>query len=1025
MIDRLITFALERKLLTFCILALWVATGIFAVVNLPVDSFPDVSNVQVQIITEPETMPTEEVETLVTFPIENSLNGLPHIETVRSNSSFGLSVVTAIFDDSTDVYWARNIVQQRLSSLSLPPEVPKPALGPVISTFSNVFNYYVTSEKRDLTALRTIQDWDIALPLRSVPGVANVVTYGGYEKEFQVFLRPQMLRAYSLSVKGVAEAIAANNENAGGKFIEQAGEEIIIRGVGRIQSSDDIENIVLKSVNGTPVKVSDVADVKIGPAFRRGASSVNGNEEGVTAMIFARKGANSKEVVEKIREKIAEIQESLPEDVKIHPYYDQADLVNHTIDTVREVLTISSALVVAVLFAILLDIKSSLIVSIIIPLSLLFSFILMRQTGLSANIMTLGAVDFGVIVDAGVVMVENIFRALAHAKPQTSKERWEIVSHSATEVGKPILISILIIIVVFIPLFALSGIEGRMFQPLAMTYIYALSGALFCALFFVPIICGMVLRGKLEEKPHPPLEKLRHLIRPVLLASFERPFIVTSIAGALLAASLCLVPLLGSEFVPTLDEGSILLRVKLAPSVALTESRRVVSQIEQVLKKFHQVDVVVARIGRSGQGGDLEGVDNADIYIGLKEKSEWKMSKNDLVETMSKEMDKVPGLKYSFSQPIADMVDDLVSGIRADVGIKVFGKNAEEIDGIAQKIERLASTTRGASDLQREHILGLPELAIKLKRHEIARYGLNVEDVLEIVRIAVAGEVVTEVIETPKHFGLMVRYPLEARNSSRTIGDILVDTPAGAQIPIKQLVDMELSSGLVMMNREHGERRTAVLCNVRGRDLGSFVAELQEKVGREIELPRGVRIEWGGQFENQERAMNRLAIVIPIMLVVIFVLLFASLSSFRNAFLVMLNVPFAMVGGIIALFVSGQVLSVPAVIGFIALFGVAVQNGVILITSIMQNENNGMEPREAAEQGAEVRLRPVLMTAMVAIVGFTPLLLSQGTGAEVQRPLATVVTGGLLTATPFTLLLLPTLFVLSKRKWRLALGEKK
>ncbi len=1017
MIEHLIRAALRQKLLFMSAAFLWIGVGIFSVMNLPVDSFPDVSNVQVQIITEPETMPTEEIETLVTFPIENSLNGLPHIQQVRSNSSFGLSVVTAIFDDSTDVYWARNVVQQRLSTLQLAPEVPKPALGPVISTFSNVLNYYLTSPNRSLTELRTIQDWDIALSLRAVHGVANVVSYGGYEKEYQVYLRPAALRGYGLSVKKVADAIAANNENAGGKFIVKAGEEVIIRGVGRISSIEDIQDIVLKSVNGTPVKVSQVADVTIGAAFRRGASSVDGNEEAVTAMVFARKGANSKEVVEKILEKLKQIQADLPEDVKIHVYYDQSNLVDHTIDTVKEVLTISSGLVIAVLFALLLNIRSSLIVAVIIPMSLLFSFILMKQTGLSANIMTLGAVDFGVIVDAGVVMVENIFRRLSENNEHGGKAtKSAIIEQAALEVGKPIVFSITIIIAVFIPLFALTGIEGRMFHPLALTYIFALVGALLVSLLFIPLLCRYCMRDNVIEREHPVLEQLRKALHPVLIQSFKRPFVVTGIASIALLVSLAIVPWLGSEFVPSLDEGSILLRIKLAPSVALEESRRITSHLETILKSFKQVDVVCARIGRSGQASDLEGVDNADIFIGLKPKNEWHESKEELVNAMANEMSKVPGLKYSFSQPISDMIDDLVSGIRADVGIKIFGKDVETLDAIASKIEAIAKTVNGSSDLQREHILGLPVLTIKLKRQNIARYGLNVKDVLDIVRIAIAGQIVSEVIETPKHFGLMVRYPLKDRDDVKDIGDIMVDTASGAQVPLREVVDMKIDKGMVMINREEGERRTAVLVNVRGRDLGSFVEELQKKVASQIELPKGIRIVWGGQFENQQRAMQRLTIVVPIVLLLIFILLYASLGSLRNSALVMLNVPFSLIGGIIALFVSHQVLSVPAVIGFIALFGVAVQNGVILVTYIMQQEKEGLTAQQAAESGAEVRLRPVLMTALVAIVGFTPLLLSQGTGAEVQRPLATVVTGGLLTATPFTLLLLPTLYVVFNRR---------
>lgn len=1022
MIEKIIEFALTQRLLTVATVLGIAGLGIWAVLNLPIDSFPDVSNVQVQIITDCETMATEEVENLITFPIENGLNGLPKVNKIRSNSSFGLSVVTVIFDDDTDVYWARNVVMQRLTQIELPEWAPKPLLGPVVSTFSNVYDYYLQSDHHDLTELRTIQDWYVARRLRAVPGVGNVVSYGGYVKQYQVLVQPHVLKGYGLTIKDVVDALAANNINAGGNFIERGGEEIIIRGLGRIQNLSDISNIVLKTVRGTPVKVGQVAEVVVGPAFRRGSASMNGGGEAVTGIVLTRKGVNTKAVVDKVRERIEEIKKELPDGVTLQPYYDQTELVEKTIETVKEILLFSGGLVIVVLTAILLHIPSALIVAVIIPLSLLFSFVLMKYTGLSANLMTLGAVDFGVIVDAGVVMVENIFRHLNDATRSRGgsepANRLAIIMDAAKEVGRPIVFAISIIVAVYLPLFTLEGVEGRMFHPLALTFIYALIGALLCSLTFVPVLCFWVLRGPIVEKHNPFLEGVRHVFQPALRRSMRHPTMTIIVSVAALVVSFCLVPFLGSEFIPSLDEGPILLRTKLSPSVAHTESRRIATLVEQTIMKFPEVEVIVSRIGRSGMGSDLEGVDNADVYIGLKPKSEWKTThdKEELVNQMAKELDGIPGLIYSFSQPIADMIDDLIAGIKADLGIKIFGDDLNTIDKLADEIQTVVSRVPGAADMQREHILGLPQMTIRLKRDVIARYGLNVADIQSIIETALAGKVVTDVVEGTKRFGLLVRLPLTYRDTVEDIESIMVDTPDGARVPLKQLADIELPRGTVMINREDGQRRTAVLANVRGRDLGSFVAEAQHRIASEVHLPKGYTIVWGGQFENQQRAMARLSLVVPVVLLLIFILLFASFNSLRNAGLIMLNVPFAMIGGIVALFISHQTLSVPAIIGFIALFGVAVQNGVIMVSYIMQLQQRGYNVSDAAVEGASVRLRPVLMTALVAIVGLVPKIISTGTGAEVQRPLATVVLGGLVSATVLTLIVLPTVYTLINKE---------
>jgi cobalt-zinc-cadmium resistance protein CzcA len=1018
LIDKLITFALKQRLLTIAATLLMAAFGVFCMMSLPVDSFPDVSNIQVQIITDCETLATEEVESLITYPIEYSLSGLHKVTNIRSNSSFGLSVVTVIFEDDTDVYWARNLVQQRLSQVELPAWAPTPQLGPVVSTFSNVYNYYLKSDRHNLTELRTIQDWYLAKRLRSVQGVGNVVTYGGFVKQYQVLINPRLLAGYGITLHEVVNSLTQNNKNAGGNFIERASEEIIVRGLGRIETVTDIEEIVLKSVDGTPVYVRDVARVVIGPAFRRGSASMNGQGEVVTGMVLTRKGVNTKAVVEKVRERIEELKHELPQGVQLIPYYDQTELVEKTIDTVKEILLFSGGLVIIVLTAILLHIPSGLIVSVIIPLSLLFSFIMMKYTGLSANLMTLGAVDFGVIVDASVVMVENIYRQLAEAHEHQTEDRhtnhFQVVLNAAKEVGRPIVFAIFIIVSVYLPLFTLEGIEGKMFHPLALTFIYAILGALLLSLTIVPVLCFWFLRGDIREKRNPIVDTAKRIHTPALSRSMKHPFATAFVCIGALVGSFCLVPFLGSEFIPTLDEGSILLRTKLSPSVAHTESMRIAQRVEETMKKFPEVTVVVSRIGRSGMGSDLEGVENADVYIGLKPKEQWTTThdKEKLVNMMAKELEGIPGLIFSFSQPIADMIDDLIAGIKADLGIKVFGDDLETLDKLASDIETAIAEVPGCADLQREHILGLPQMTINLDRNEMARYGLNVSDIQDVLQNAIAGNVVTDVIEGNMRFGLLTRLPKPQRDTQEEIENLIIDTPSGARVPLKSIADIRLPRGTAMINREETYRRTAVLANVRGRDLGSFVGEAMERIKKEVKIPKGYSLVFGGQFENQQRAMQRLAIVVPIVLALIFLLLYASFNSFKNAGLIMLNVPFAMVGGIIALFITHQTVSVPAIIGFIALFGVAVQNGVILVTYIMQLQKQGHPVSQAAVEGAQIRLRPVLMTALVAIMGLLPKIFSNGTGAEVQRPLATVVLGGLVSATLLTLIVLPTVYAL-------------
>lgn len=1017
MINNFISFSLQQRAVTILLMVAVVAVGLFSMFTLATDAFPDVSNVQVQIITEPESMATEEVESLVTVPIEYALNGLPFIQKVRSSSEFGLSMVTAIFDDDCDVYLARQLVQQRLSTLKLSDDVPSPYLAPVLSTFSQIFMYKVSSTKHDLTDLRTLQDWDIAKRLLSVPGVGNVVTYGGFIKQYKVLVAPAALKKYSVTLKELSEALAAGNKNAGANFIEQAEEEVVIRGIGRVENKEDIEEIVIKEIAGIPVTIGTVAKVVIGPAFRRGSASVDGKGEAVLGIVFSRKGANTKEVVSNVEAKLKEIQQTLPDGIKLTPFYNQKDLVDKTTDTVKEILFFSGALVIVVLTAVLLDISAAMIVCLIIPLSLIFSFVLMKSTGLSLNLMTLGAVDFGVVVDAGVVMVENIVRKLSSRSVGTEVNRLQVITDAAKEVGRPICFAMCIIIAVYLPLFTLEGIEGKMFEPLALTFIYALVGALIVSLTIIPVACYFVFRKPVVERHNPVLDFLKKSYVPSLSWCLAHPNLLIVSAVSTLIGAMGLLPFLGSEFIPSLDEGSLWLRLRMPPSIAHRKTEEVVAQFERIVKSFPEVTIAATRVGRSGMGSDVEGVDAADMFIGLKPREQWAdPSKEHLVARMSKAVSVVPGVMYSFSQPIEDMIADLITGIKADVGIKIFGPDLEKIERLTEEVRRSVEKVPGAADVTREPILGLPELKIKLDRKILARFGLRSSEVFDDVQTALAGKVVSEVVEGNKRFGILLQFPPEHRSSKKQIESILIQPPDNAHVPLKAVANLQVEKGAVLINREDGQRRAAVMVNVRGRDLGGFVMEAQKAVARDVKLPAGYWVVWGGQFENQQRAMIRLAIVVPIVLFLIFILLFFTFNSVKNAGLIMLNVPFSMIGGVVALWLSHQPLSVPAIIGFIALFGVAVQNGVILVSYIMQMQKEGNPLEAAIIEGATVRLRPVLMTALVAVMGLLPKLFSAGTGAEIQRPLATVVFGGLISATLLTLFVIPSMYKLINRK---------
>ena len=1012
MINRIIAFSLKQRLLVVAMVVLVAALGFYSLNNIPIDAFPDVTNIQVQILAEAPGLSPVEVEKLVTFPIEVAMNGLPRLTEVRSISKFGLAVVTVVFEDGVDIYFARQLVLERLQRVkeSLPPTVPDPEMGPITTGMGEIYQYFLESDSLDLMTLRTIQDWIVKPQLRTVPGVTEVNSFGGLVKQYQVLVDPAKLLSYNITLQDVFEAVENNNSVAGGNFLEHASEQYIIRGIGLAQSEQDLENIIVKNEGGTPIFIKNVANVTVGPEVRQGAVVMQGRGEVAAAIVMMLKGENSRKVIERVKAKIEEINKTLPPHVKIHPYYDQTELVNKTITTVRTNLLEGGLLVIAVLLIFLGDLRGGLIVASSIPLSMMFAFIGMEWLGLSANLMSLGAIDFGMIVDGSVVMVENFERKLLHKDPNRTK--LQVIEDAAKEVGRPILFGILIIIAVYLPILTLQGIEGKMFTPMALTVGMALIGSLILTLTFVPVASSFLLKEKSSHQEPRIIHWIRQLYTPLLEKALKRRSLTLGIALVVLLVSFALVPFLGTEFIPELDEGSILVQPIRMPSVSLTESIEMEKKIQQIIMQFPEVEFVVGRLGRPDIATDPMGVNLSDIYVTLKPKSEWKTAttKEELVEKMVAELKHVPGVNYNITQPIAMRVDELVAGVKSDLAIKLFGEDLKILKEKADHIAQVVRTVEGAADVITEQISGQPYLNIYIDRNAIARYGLNVADVQRVVEIAIGGKVATEVFEGQIRFGVLVRYPESRRGDIQAIENTLVNLPSGGTIPLSQVARIAAEEGPVQVSREFGRRRIVVECNVRGRDIGSFVSEAQKKIDAGVQLPPGYSITWGGQYEHQESATKRLLVVIPLSIFIIFVLLFTTFGNIRHSMLILLNLPFALSGGIFALLIRGLHLSVSASIGFIALFGVAVLNGIVLISYVNQLLKEGHELEFAVIKGTSDRLRPVLMTALVASLGFLPMALSQGTGAEVQRPLATVVIGGLITSTLLTLFVLPILY---------------
>ncbi len=1020
MINGLIRFAVSQRLLVLLMVLIMAGAGLYSLTNLPIDAVPDVTNVQVQVLTAAPSLAPLEIERQITFPIEVAMSGLPDIEEIRSVSKFGLSAVTVVFHDSVDTYFARQLVLERLSQAreQIPENIGSPEMGPISTGLGEIYQYKLKAAKGsgyDATALRTIQDWSVRRQLLGVPGVTEVNSFGGYEKQYQVRLDPAKLQSYGLSLRDVVEAVTQNNANVGGAYIEHGSEQYLLRGIGLVESPEDIGNIIVKTgKEGIPVYIRDLGEIVTGATVRQGAVTADGEGEIVAGIAMMLKGENSRAVVDRVKERVEQVKKTLPQGVRLVPFYDRTELVDRTIRTVATNLIEGAILVIVVLILLLGNWRGSLLVATIIPLSMLFAAILMRIFNVSGNLMSLGALDFGLIVDGAVVMVENTVRRRAEAQHQGSHERPErTILEACTEVGRPVVFAVAIIMIVYLPILSLTGIEGKMFKPMALTVVFALLGSLILSLTYVPAAMTFLLRGHVSEKESFLIRIAKRWYRPALslMTTYRLPAI--AVATILVVVSAILFPFLGSEFIPRLDEGSLAIQVQQLPSVSLTQSIKTTTDVEKVLKRFPEVTKVVSKTGRAEVATDPMSIDFSDLYIELKPPSEWTTthSKVELVEKMSKALeDGVPNASFSFSQPIELRVSELISGVRSDIAIKLFGDDLDTLKKSADQISRAVSQVRGAEDVKVEATTGLPQLQIKPDRAAIARYGINVADVNELVESIVAGKEAGLVYEGEQRFNVVVRLEDETSRDTETIKNLLVPAPNGAQVPLSQLADIQLVEGPAQISREDTRRRIGVELNVRGRDIGSFVEEAQAKIEQQVKLPPGYYVTWGGTFENLQRASARLLIVVPLALFLIFVLLFTTFGSVRQALLIYTGIPFAVVGGIFALFLRGMPFSISAGVGFIALFGVAVLNGVVMVSYINKLREEGRSVVDAVREGAETRLRPVLMTALVASLGFIPMALATSAGAEVQRPLATVVIGGLITSTLLTLLILPTLY---------------
>lgn len=1025
MLSSLLTLALRQRVLVLTLAGILIAGGLYSFRTVPIDAFPDVTNVWVQVVTKVPGLSPAEVERFVTFPLELQLTGAPGLVEIRSLSKVGISLIDVIFRDDIDIYLARQVVLERILEVqeNLPPGSVS-QLVPNSTGLGEVYQFYLEGPhdrepghvltEAELMERRTIQDWVVRPILKGLPDIVDVNSMGGFVKQYQVVVEPGLLKKYNLALHEVFEAVARNNANAGGDILEKHSEKLIVRGVGLIKTIADIENIVLKQAHGTPVYLRDVAEVRIGPAVRHGAAVLDGEREVVAAIVLMLRGGNARDVVQAVKDKVNEIHahQLLPNGLRIVPFYDRIELISAALDTVYKALLEGIVLVVVVLLLFLGNLRSALIVTSTLIVTPLATFIVMDGVGLTANLMSLGGlvIAIGMVVDGSVVVVENVYRHFSeHAEDHL--DRLAVVRQAVVEVGSPVIFGILIIVLVFLPILSLQGMEGKMFKPLAYTIMIALLVSLAMSLTLSPVLCSLVMRRGREEDTAI-IRGIKRIYLPVLHWALAHRVLVLAVALTLLAGSLAMFPFLGGEFIPILNEGAITPQTIRHPSISLEKSIEIEKEMQRAVLEFPEVRTVVSKIGRSELGNDPQEPNASDPVVLLKPLDEWTTAttKPELDDAIRRRLEQIPGASFLLSQPIQQRVDELLSGVRSEATVKVLGEDLTVLRGTAEKIQAIMGGIDGVKDVRVEQLFGQAYLTIDIDRGKIARHGINVAHIQEIIANAIAPGEVTRVYEGQKRFDLILRFPEQYRNSVDTISNILLTTASGALIPLGDLARVEIREGPALISREGLQRRIYVGFNTFGRDIESIVAEAQKKIAAQIQLPTGYHIVWGGSFENMQRAMARLKVIVPITIGLIFLLLFSSFNSFRYAMLIILNLPFALIGGIVALWLTGEYLSVPASVGFIALFGVAVLNGIVLVSYINKLREEGRPSDEAIVTGCARRLRPVLMTALVALLGLLPLAFARGIGSEVQRPLAIVVIGGLISSTLLTLVVLPALY---------------
>lgn len=1023
MLENIVRSALAQRLIIVVLAAIALIVGLDAMRKLSVDAFPDVTNVQVQIATDATGRSPEEVERFVTVPIEIAMTGLPGMEEMRSLNKPGLSLITLVFTDATDVYFARQLVMERLIEIGARmPTGVTPVLGPVSTGLGEVYQYTLDRPddgdreltQKELTERRIVQDWMVRPLLRSIPQVAEINSQGGYVKQYQVLVNPDRMSHYGISLKQVYEGLARNNANSGGGILPHYAEQYLIRGVGLIENLEDIRNIVLSESNGTPVYIRDVAQVTLGHDVRYGALVKNGVTESVGGIVMMMRGGNAKEVVSRIKDRVAEINKAgmLPDGLQIVPYYDRSELVDAALWTVAKVLLEGVALVVVILLVFLGDIRSSVIVVATLILTPLLTFFVMNQFGISANLMSLGglAVAIGLMVDGSVVVVENAFGHLGRPN-KYGKRKVHIILKAVTEVATPVVFGIGIIILVFLPLMTLQGMEGKMFAPLAFTIAIALAISLLLSLTLTPVLSSYMLKGGAEHDTRLVGFLKKHYLRMLdwVLANAKKTVLFSVLA---FVAAVGMLPLLGTAFIPEMKEGSLVPGINRVPNISLEESIALEKQAMAIIMKVPGVKSAISGVGRGESPADPQAQNESTPIVSLKPQDEWPdgWTQDTIASEIKKRLEVIPSAQIIMAQPISDRVDEMVTGVRSDVAVKVFGEDLDRLLEKAHQIAKVAETVTGARDIRVDRVSGQQYLSINIDRQAIARYGLNVSDIHDVIEVAIAGKTATDIYEGERRFSAAVRLPESFRGDVQAIKQIMLTTPNGARVPLDSLAKIEVRDGPAQVSREGGKRRVVVAINVADRDLGGFVAELQQVVQSKIQLPSGYYLEWGGQFQNMERALGHLAVIVPATVAAIFFLLFLLFKSVRYATLIITVLPFASIGGIIGLFVTGEYLSVPASVGFIALWGIAVLNGVVMVSYIRKLRTEGLSIADAVVQGATMRFRPVMMTATVAMLGLVPFLFATGPGSEVQRPLAVVVIGGLITCTALTLLVLPTLY---------------